>query len=144
MYSVLWRSYTQFRTTRAITHITCYLPGVHTLFEKLIVLQLLYMEPYGSFRVHKSPPLAPILSQIKPVHAIPFYLSSEIPASSITAVVPWLYSCHYPTRFWRLLTLWDGIWSRYFAHIKQVTSCYNCQYDSCISQQQLNFNMITN
>jgi hypothetical protein len=31
------------------------------------------MEPVSSYRVHKSPPLAPILSQMRPVHTFPPY-----------------------------------------------------------------------
>jgi hypothetical protein len=33
------------------------------------------MEPEGSYRVHKNPTLVPILSQINPIRAIPFYFS---------------------------------------------------------------------
>jgi hypothetical protein len=44
--------------------------------------------PKFHYRVHKSPPLAPILSQIKSIHTIPSYLS-KIYFNIVHPPTPW-------------------------------------------------------
>jgi hypothetical protein len=47
------------------------------------------MEPEGSYRVHKSPPMVPILSQIKSVSKIHFNIILQ-PMSRVFLVVSFL------------------------------------------------------
>jgi hypothetical protein len=58
------------------------------------------MEPEVHYRVHKSPPLAPVLSQIDSVHTIPFYLSKiYFIIQGVLPTVLWLRNWSETKRF---------------------------------------------
>jgi hypothetical protein len=66
--------------------------------------------PEVHYRVHKSPPMDPILNQIDPVHATPSYLSKilfniiHLPTSSLPngyeIILVWFHHCN--STWWRL------------------------------------------